>query len=205
MTGYWQASLKDMIDVRGEAVMQNELSRFSCPLNPDIEYFIKTKAIEFDKMGFAATHLVYHSYRGTPVLVGYYALANKSVSIKGSTLNRRWRSRLNRFARYDYDAKQYSISLPLIGQLGKNFENENNRLITGDQLLAFACNKVREAQRIMGGKMVYLECEDKLELIEFYERNGFYIFGHRNLDNDEIGHDSNRYLVQLIKYFSNKE
>lgn len=99
-------------------------------------------------MGFAATHLVYHSYRGTPVLVGYYALANKSVSIKGSTLNRRWRSRLNRFARYDYDAKQYSISLPLIGQLGKNFENENNRLITGDQLLAFACNKVREAQRI---------------------------------------------------------
>ena len=39
MTGYWQASLKDMIDVRGEAVMQNELSRFSCPLNPDIEYF----------------------------------------------------------------------------------------------------------------------------------------------------------------------
>lgn len=152
MTGYWQASLKDMIDVRGEAVMQNELSRFSCPLNPDIEYFIKTKAIEFDKMGFAATHLVYHSYRGTPVLVGYYALANKSVSIKGSTLNRRWRSRLNRFARYDYDAKQYSISLPLIGQLGKNFENENNRLITGDQLLAFACNKVREAQRIMGGK-----------------------------------------------------
>jgi len=111
MTGYWQASLKDMIDVRGEAVMQNELSRFSCPLNPDIEYFIKTKAIEFDKMGFAATHLVYHSYRGTPVLVGYYALANKSVSIKGSTLNRRWRSRLNRFARYDYDAKQYSTEI----------------------------------------------------------------------------------------------
>ena len=49
MTGYWQASLKDMIDVRGEAVMQNELSRFSCPLNPDIEYFIKAKAIEFEK------------------------------------------------------------------------------------------------------------------------------------------------------------
>lgn len=205
MTGFWQASLKDMIEVRGEAVMKTELSRFSCPLNPDIEYFIKTKAIEFDKHGFAATHLVYHSYRSEPVLVGYYALANKSVSIKRSSISSKWRSRLNRFASYDPETKQYQISLPLIGQIGKNYTNEYNTLITGDQLLSFACGKIRDAQRIMGGRMVYLECEDKPELLAFYERNGFYEFGRRNLDKDEIGHETSRYLIQLIKYFSNNE
>lgn len=201
MTGFWQGSLKDMIDVRGEAVMKEELSRFSCPLNEDIEYFIKTKAIEFDKYGFAATHLVYHSFQDTPVLVGFFSLTTKSVTIKGSSLNHHWRSRLKRFAHYDAELKRYDISLPLIGQLGKNYANGYNHLITGDQLLSFACGKIREVQQIVGGRMVYLECEDKPELLSFYERNGFYAFGHRNLDHDEIGHDELKYLVQLIKYF----
>lgn len=204
MTGYWQANLADMIEVLGEAVVRDELSHFSCPLNPDVEQFIKEKALEFGKAGFAATHLIYHSFKGKPVLVGYYALANKSVCIKGTQLNSKWRGRLRRFANYDEALKQYQIALPLIGQLGKNYTNGYNQLITGDALLGFACQKIRETQLIFGGKMAYLECEDKPGLISFYRRNGFYEFAHRNLDKDEIGHDTSRYLVQMIKYFSDK-
>ncbi len=203
MTGYQQASLKELIEVRGEADMRDELSRFSCPMNPDVEMFLKEKASEFDRMGFAATHLVYRSYKGAPVLVGYYALAMKSVTIKGTALSSKWRSRLRRFASdYDEDLKRYQVALPLIGQLGKNYENGYNTLITGDDLLRFACDKIQEMQASFGGKMAYLECEDKPKLIEFYRRNGFYEFAHRNLDKDEIGHDTYGYLVQMIRYFS---
>lgn len=205
MTGYWQANLTDMIEVRGEAAMREELSHFSCPLNPDVELFLKEKAIEFGKAGFAATHLIYHSYKGKPVLVGYYALAYKSVCIKGTQLNSRWRSRLRRFANYDSELKQYQIALPLIGQLGKNFADGYDKLVTGDDLLGFACQKIRETQLVFGGRMAYLECEDKPELKAFYQRNGFFEFAHRNLDRDEIGHDTSRYLVQMIKYFSDKQ
>jgi hypothetical protein len=75
-------------------------------------------------------------------------------------------------------------------------------LISGDDLLALACKKIRDTQMILGGKMAFLECEDKPKLLDFYSRNGFYRFGNRNLDRDEIGHDTSKYLVQMVKYFS---
>ena len=54
-------------------------------------------------------------------------------------------------------------------------------------------------QRVSSGKLVYAECEDTPRLIEFYERNGFFQFGIRLLDRDEIDLKS-KYLVQLFKY-----
>ena len=51
------------------------LSDFSCPLNADVEDFLKFKAIEFSRQGLAQTHLVMASYRDKPVLVGYFAMA----------------------------------------------------------------------------------------------------------------------------------
>lgn len=203
MTGYWQVNLRDMIEVMGEDAVYDELSHFSCPLNPDVEMFLREKAILFGNNGFAATHLVYRSFQDKPVIVGYYALANKTVAVKGSNLNSKWRSRLNRFATYDPELKQYQIALPLIGQLAKNYYNGYDKLISGDDLLGFACQKIRETQMIIGGKMAFLECEDKKPLLDFYTRNGFYRFANRNLDRDEIGHDTSRYLVQMLKYFSN--
>lgn len=202
MTGIWQATLRDLIEVRGEADVKAELSEFSCPLNPDIEYFIKQKAIEFSKQGLASTHLVYMSYKDQPVLVGYYALANKTVIIKSSLIkSSRWRSRINKFAEYHPELKSYIAAMPLIGQLGKNFTNNYNTLITGNQLLEIACEKVRSAQFVLSGKLVYLECEDNPNLVAFYENNGFSAFNKRQLGGDEINNDGKGYLLQMIKYF----
>lgn len=202
MTGIWQATLRDMIEVRGEADVKAELSEFSCPFNKDIEYFIKNKAIEFTKQGLASTHLVYTSYKDAPVLAGYYALANKSVSIKASLINsKRWKSRISKFAEYNYDLKSYIVAMPLIGQLGKNYTNGYNTLISGDQLLEIACEKVRSVQFALSGKLVYLECEDNEKLVDFYTRNGFSKFATRKLDGDEINNDGKGYLLQMIKYF----
>lgn len=202
MTGFWQANLRDLINVRGESAVKSELSEFRCPLNPDIEYFLHEKAIEFSKHGIASTHIVYASNKGRPVCVGYYALANKTVLIKGKILeSKTWRSRLSKFGTYYQELKSYICAVPLIGQLGKNFTNHFDSLITGDDLLEFACQKVRSAQYDLSGKLVYIECEDKQELIDFYERNGFMIFNKRTLDGDEHSNDGKDYLLQMIKYF----
>lgn len=204
ITGFWQARLSDMIEAIGEDATKKILSTFSCPLNPDIEHFIKEKAILFAQQGYAATHLVFTSYQGSTVLVGYYALANKTVTIKGRELSSRWRRRLSNFAHYYEDLKQYEIALPLIGQLGKNFANGYDELISGDELLQMACDKIRDFQLNMGGKMAYLECEDTPALIEFYTRNGFRRFANRNLDGDELHSEGSKYLVQMLIYFSQK-
>jgi len=63
-----------------------------------------------------------------------------------------------------------------------------------------ACDKVAQVQEMIGGKIVYLECEDKPYLIQFYESNGFVNFGQRTLDRDETEVLSGKYLIQMLKY-----
>lgn len=201
ITGFWQSNLRDLLAELGEERTSEILSAFECPLNPDVQSFLREKAILFSRHGYASTYLVFASYQGSVVLIGYYALAMKAVVIKGSLLSSQLRGRLRRFAFYDSDLKQFTLSLPLIGQLGKNYAHHYDRLISGDDLLGIACETVREIQLMSSGKMVYLECEDVLPLTSFYERNGFFRFANRNLDGDERDLSQTPYLVQMIKYF----
>lgn len=205
LTGFAQVKLTDMLEELGEEKTNSILSSFSCPLNADVEQFLHNKAISFAKMGIAATHLVFASYKDEVVLVGYYSLANKTVTIKANSLNSRWRHRLGHFAQYNPETRQYLIALPLIGQLGKNYNNEYNKLITGDELLSLACEKIKGLQLLIGGKIAYLECEDTPRLVEFYQANGFERFANRNLDRDELQTGEKPYLVQMLRYFSSKQ
>lgn len=52
MTGYRVVNLAMMIEELGEGETKRILSDFSCPLNPDVEFFILKKAIEFAKQGW---------------------------------------------------------------------------------------------------------------------------------------------------------
>ena len=203
MSGYIGINLRDILrdETLGESAAKSILSSFSCPLNPDVEYFLKNVAIEFSKQSIASTYLIMASYKEEYVLAGYFTLANKIFCIdKASLPNRKWKSRMAKFGQFDKEIQRYTISAPLIGQLGKNFTNSYNKLITGDELLKLALDKVREMQNIVGGKIVYLECEDKEPLLEFYIQNGFVNFGTRSLDKDETDKLSGDYLIQMLKY-----
>lgn len=194
--------LSDMIEEFGEKETRNLLSDFSCPKNKDVETFLRSKSIVMSKGGIAQTHLVFVQHEGKNCLVGYFALAVKSFEIDftGRNLSHRMRGRLHNFATYDKGRKVNRISAILIGQLGKNYFNNYNKLIKGKDLLDLACMQVKEAQKIAGGKVVYLECEDKPRLVQFYEKNGFINFGKRSLDRDEKDEMRGRYLLQMLKY-----
>ncbi len=73
-------------------------------------------------------------------------------------------------------------------------------MITGDELLQIACDKVIEVHGIIGGRIVFLECQDNEKIINFYERNGFKAYGKRKLDQDEIPFFPGEYLIQMLKY-----
>lgn len=200
--GYVLVLLSDMLDELGEKETERFLSEFSCPKNKDVETFLKKKAIMFTKQGVAQTHLVFYVENDKKYFVGYFALAikNLDIDLTGRKLSANLRGRLHRFATYDKTNKVNRMSCLLIGQLGKNFRNGNNRLISGDELLDLACEKVREVQKIAGGRFVYVECEDKECLKNFYFDNGFVFFYKRNLDRDERDDLSGDYLLQMIKY-----
>ena len=193
--------IRDSDDTLGESAAKSILSSFSCPLNPDVDYFLKNTAIEFAKQGISSTYLIMASYKNKYVLVGYFTLANKIFCIdKDSLPSKSWKKRMNKFGQFDPAIQRYTISAPLIGQLGKNYTNSYDTLITGDELLKLALDKVKEMQYIVGGKIVYLECEQKERLIEFYQRNGFVNFGTRKLDRDETDKLSGDSLVQMLRY-----
>lgn len=198
--GYNQMLLSDVVSVLGEDRTQEQiLSHFSCPHNADVERFLKKSAIPFSKQSIAATHLVFTSYKGKNVLTGYYTCANKYINIPRNVLSSRMRQRIKKFGSYDSDLKVYSVSAPLLAQISKNFTNGYNKLITGDELLTMALDKVEQAQMLIGGKIVYLECEDKPFLIDFYSRHGFVEFGKRTLEGDERK-EMGEYLVQMLRY-----
>ncbi len=202
MTGYRNVNLKTLIQEIGEDNAKAILSNFSCPLNQDVEDFLRIKAIDFAKQGWAQTHLVFASYKNEWQLVGYYTLADKHITIKSVFYHRTsqtLRRRLNKFANYDPTAKAHFLTAPLIAQLGKNYTNGYDKLITGDELLQEACRKISKIQYDLGGRFAYVECEDKPPLIDFYSRNGFVEFDRRDLDKDEVGLEGG-YLVQLLKY-----
>lgn len=208
MTGYRIVNLSALVEALGEDEAKHILSEFSCPLNKDVEFFLAQKAVSFAKQGWAQTHLVFASYKNEWVLVGYFALANKYIRISAARLGKAGsglRKRISKFATYDPELKSYIMSAPLIAQLGKNYANGYNKLISGDELLAEACDKIGRIQLDLGGKFAYLECEDKPCLIDFYTRNGFCDFDTRELDPDETDKMEGEYLVQMLKYIKKSQ
>lgn len=203
--GYKIVRLDFIVEQIGESETKQYLRDFISPLNKDVEDFLYNKAIEFSKQGIAKTHLVIASFQNEDKIAGYFALSgNKFFTIKAKSkaISGKMRRRISRFGQYDADLKQYFISVPLIGQLGKNYNYPS--LITGDELLELACSRIKEVQLDMGGRFVYLECEPIPKLCDFYERNGFVVFGERELDGDERGFE-HQTLLQLLKYLDPKK
>ena len=196
-------NLKDLLEELGEERVKDILAEFDCVYNEDVNYFLHEKAIEFTKRGFSTTYLVFLPFRGEPVLVGYFAIATKSIDFyKLSGFNSRYKNKITTYATYDQRLKKHTLPIYLIGQLGKNYSavDEVLSLFSGEQLLRLACDRVKFIQSLSSGRFVYLECEDTPALVKFYESNGFRVFDKRLLDKDENKHFKKSYLVQLIRY-----
>ena len=200
ISGYNIVGLADMIESLGESRTKEILCDFSCPINRDVEYFLHAKAVEFSKQGLSKTHLVVTSYKDKPVICGYFTLCNKIMSVSPKALSSTFRKRIYKFAKWNPVVKEYSVPAPLIAQFGKNFTNGYDKLISGDELLKIATDMVMQFFRIVGGRIIYLECEDTEKLICFYSDNGFVNFGKRYLDREEVDRVNGTYLIQMLRY-----
>ena len=90
-----------------------------------------------------------------------------------------------------------SYQLLLIAQLGKNYSNGNECLISGTDLLQLAIDRVKHVQHESAGNLCIWSVKMREKLLDFYTKNHFKVFGKRRLDRDETdvkGH----YLIQLF-------
>ena len=177
-----------------------ELKDFKCALNPDVEDFIKRKAIDFSKKSIAETFIVTTKYERKDIVVGYFTLTYKIIKVQEDSFKGKTKRRILRFAQPSEESNYYLIPLPLIGQIGKTYFNNYNNLISGKQLLHLAFEKIKIVQNIVGGRFCFLECFENKKLRNFYEENDFKQFNKKKLKQND---KSDEYLVQMMIDLSN--
>ncbi len=178
----------------GEDNLIQLLSEFSCPLNPDVERFLKQQAIDFAKKHQAVTYLVLSSEDAE--LLGYFSITVKPLVVKAAPFSSTAKRKLARFSEIDKDEQSYNLAAYLIAQLGKNFNDKVKGKITGQELLEAAIRQTQILQYQVGGMVAFVEAENKEKLLSFYENYGFKRFDTRQtVSSGTKAHE----LVQLLK------
>lgn len=190
MHNFIPVNLVDMLEAIGENELRLLLSEFSCPLNPDIEHYLHHNAIEFAKKKTTMTYLVFDEL---DVFVGYFAITHKPISIANATLTNTSCKKIERHTKLDRSTNAYHASAFLIAQFGRNFTTQPNAC-TGEDLMKLALGVLKQVQRYIGGNIVFLECEDKPQLLQFYEREHFVPFGERKTNENQFLHQLMRFI-----------
>ena len=172
----------------GEAVLSSTLSSFAVPLNSEVEDFIRKKALQATKLKSSISYLVIDEDLAD--VVGYFTLLVKPFTIQAASLSSKNRRLIARFAEENTEAGDYTASVYLIAQIGKNCAIEEPLQISGGDLLNMALDKLRAAQDLVGGKLVLAEREaDRAKLLEFYNANGFKSWNGRYDKKDQVQYD----------------
>ena len=185
-------SMKQYLAAGGDALF----SGFACPLNKEVDDFLKNKAVQSNKLKASVSYLVVDSE--TAVLLGYFTLVLKPFTIHESKLSKTNIRLISRFAERNEETGSFTAALYLIAQIGKNYALPEDRRISGGDLMSLALDKLRAAQDLVGGKMVMIEREaDREKLLSFYESNGFKSWNARFDKKDKVQYD------QMIRVLEN--
>lgn len=187
-------NILDLLETLGEDEVKEILSDFSCPKNNEIEYYLLNNAVEFAKRKMSVTYLVFDKdYR----FIAYFTLTHKSSLISADMLSNTAKKKLSMYAKLDDNINCFDVSAFLIAQFGKNYAVDNGKTISGNMLMDYVFSILNEAQRLIGGGVVFLECEENEKLLNFYQNdnNRFKPYGER-----ESKKDQKKYL-QLLRFF----
>lgn len=179
----------------GEEALKELISEFSCIKNADVERFLKEQAIEFTKKNQSVTYLVFSNDDAT--LIGYFTLTIKPITVNAEAFSNTMKRKIARVSELDEKNSTYTLSAYLIAQLGKNYSNNVNIRVTGEQLLQVALEMIKELQYMAGGMVVFLEAENEEKLISFYEKeNGFKRFDTKEIKSKN---EDTHTLIQFLK------
>jgi hypothetical protein len=159
--------LKEICKIIPANELSTSLNNFSCK-DKDVETFLKTKACEFDLRNKSRTYLVLENEglsKNIIKILAYFTLSLKILEFKDSTSKTLIKG-IDGFSK-----NVNSVAAMLIGQFGKDeFQAEN---IEGNIFLDICLGIIGNAQNLIGGRIVLLECLPIKKVMEFYSKNGF--------------------------------
>lgn len=168
MIDYVVYSLKDLMSTPNElAVFIKSFSNFKCEKNEDVENFLKSDCIKYEEDNNCRTFFILDKEKlkkAEVSIVAFFSIAITGVGISGVT-----RSKRRKLLGSKLKNKEV-IPAYLIGQLGRNDAYKNVDL-SGDIILKECYERIKEAQRSVGGRLMLIEC--KKEVLKFYRDNNF--------------------------------
>ena len=182
-------TISEFEDTVGSDALADTLARFSCPLNKEVESYLKdsSRAVQSSQMSSSVTYLAFDSRSND--LLGYFTLMMKAYSVKSDALNSANKRLIRRFSEID-SSGNFTAAVYLIAQIGKNFALPEEDQIEGSELLMAAMNVFCETKKAIGGKLVMVEREaDRPKLLEFYNDNGFKSWTTRRNVKDGMVYD----------------
>lgn len=170
MKSYVVVPLGEIIGKYDNKKIEDAFKKFSCQREEDLENFLIRKAITYEKSDFGKTYLCVDKEmlgKGKFIVLAYFALAQRSVDISDLS-NKKKRRVLG-----DYPGRDKIKTVPafLIGQLGRSDDCPKEGL-SGQQILNECYHAISLAARIVGGKLVVLECREHM-FEKFYKNQGF--------------------------------
>ena len=158
-------SLSDLLkNPKTQDLVKVLIDEFTCPQNPDVEQFLKVKAIDFERTHNARTYLIANDFME---LQAYFSLSFKEVNIDNDKVSK---SVIKKLDGFNKNAK--TIRAFLIGQIGKNFNLANNP-ITLQEIFNEIDTVLLSVQRSIGGRAIILECQPIDKLLDLYEGHEF--------------------------------
>ena len=134
-------SLKDLISEIEDEKLNELLSSFKCNLDPDIEFFLKSRAVTYEKLSKARTYLIVDENDLATkaiediTILGYIALALKVLTVPESVSNR-MRREIDGLSAKIHGEQITAFPVYLIGQLGRN-TNISKEVISGKDLIGY--------------------------------------------------------------------
>ena len=179
----------------GDRVLSSTLAQFSIPLNKEVEDFIRNKALQATKLKSSITYVLVDE--DFAEVIGYFTLLVKPFTIPASRLSSTNRRLISRFSEVNEETGNYTASVFLLAQIGKNYAIQRQYQVSGRDLLEVALDKLRAAQDLIGGKLVLIEREtERMKLHDFYKANGFKSWNSRYDKNDNVQYDQ---MIRVIE------
>ena len=175
--------LKDIVGTDKELDFIKSINLFSCK-DDDVETFLKSKALEYEKRSKSRTYLILDDerlYKNEIIICGYFTLSLKALNFSDNVS----KSKIKSIDGFSKDIRMTATIL--IGQFGKDQYVAKN--IDGSNLFSECLKVVYDIHNRVGNRIVLLECNNFDKIVSFYEKNGFEI-----LQNSESG----KYL-QMIR------
>ena len=181
----------------GDRVLSSTLAQFSIPLNKEVEDFIRNKALQATKLKSSITYVLVDE--DIAEVIGYFTLLVKPFTIPASCLSSTNRRLISRFSEVNEETGNYTASVFLLAQIGKNYAIQRQYQVSGRNLLEVALDKLRAAQDLIGGKLVLIEREtERMKLHDFYKANGFKSWNSRYDKNDNVQYDQMIRVIESI-------